>query len=105
MILFYIDKTEYLKCRYLKFLTKPHPMKTVLKINLLIIYLLLVNACKRDADILPAKIDKDPSVKLILNYKVDGAALIFDSLMYTNNAGNNYEVSRLEYYISNITFH
>src|ERR1035437_8930787 len=80
-------------------------MKTVLKINLLLITVLLFNACKRDMDIVPEKIDKGLTLKLSINYKVDSTSLIFDSLMYTNNAGNIYEVSRLEYYISNITFH
>lgn len=80
-------------------------MKTVFKISLLLITILLFNGCKRDSDIVPDKIDKGISLKLAINHKVDGVSLIFDSLMYVNNAGNTYEVSRLEYYISNITFH
>lgn len=80
-------------------------MKTVLKTSLLLIAILSFNGCKRDSDIVPDKIENGVSLKLNINYKVDGIPLIFDSLMYTNNAGNNYEVSRLEYYISRITFH
>jgi low affinity Fe/Cu permease len=46
-------------------------MKTVLKINLLLITVLLFNACKRDMDIVPEKIDKGLTLKLSINYKVD----------------------------------
>ncbi|MCB0396478.1 MAG: hypothetical protein KDD36_07480 [Flavobacteriales bacterium] len=44
------------------------------------------------------------SVNLAVNYEVDGAALIPDTMIYTNAAGNLYSVSRLEYYISDVTF-
>lgn len=80
-------------------------MKTVLKITLSLIAVLLFNSCKRTEDVVPKKIDKGILLKLTLNYKVDGIPFIFDSIIYTNNAGNTYEVTRLEYYISNITFH
>ncbi len=80
-------------------------MKTVLKTSLFLITILLFNGCKRDTDLIPEKADNGVTLNLKINYKVDGAALIFDSILYTNTAGNNYEVSRLEYYISNITFH
>lgn len=80
-------------------------MKPVFKISFILISVLFFTACKRTEDLIPDKIDAGISLNLTINYKVDGAALIFDSLLYTNNAGNNYKVTRLEYYISNITFH
>ena len=38
-----------------------------------------------------------------VHYNIDGTPLIFDSINYTNAAGNKYSITRLEFYISNIT--
>lgn len=42
------------------------------------------------------------SLNINLEYMVDGSGLVFDTILYTNAAGNNYSVNRLQYYISNI---
>lgn len=42
---------------------------------------------------------------LLISYAVNGQPFYFDSLMYVNSAGNQYEVNRLEYYISSIALH
>ncbi len=43
------------------------------------------------------------SLKLTFKYEIDGEALVFDEIKYKNAADNEYSVSKLEYYISNIT--
>lgn len=45
------------------------------------------------------------SIQFNINYKADETPLQFDTIRYTNQAGNVYSVTRLEYYLSNITFH
>lgn len=40
-----------------------------------------------------------------VNHTVDGAPLIWDSLLYTNQAGNVYSVERLQYYLSDFRFY
>lgn len=45
------------------------------------------------------------NVTINLSHNIDGRPLYFDSLMYSNNAGELYSVSNLEYYISSIRFY
>jgi hypothetical protein len=40
--------------------------------------------------------------KVQLSYAVDGQNVVFDSILYSNDAGNQYSIFRLEYYISNV---
>jgi len=80
-------------------------MKSSFRLNVFLLIALLIIGCKRDQDIVPVKAEKNISSKLLISYNVDNAPLIFDSVQYQNLAGNNYGVTRLEYYISNITFH
>jgi hypothetical protein len=42
------------------------------------------------------------SIKVMLHYTVDQQPLIFDSLIYSNKAGNIFSVTHLEYYISDV---
>ncbi len=62
----------------------------------------LFSSCVKD----PPKVIPVTSGSLVIkvDYKVDGKPLIFDSLMYTNTAGNLYSVSRLEYFLSGFVF-
>ena len=53
--------------------------------------------CKKEKD--------SGTVNLNISYAVDGVPLNFDTMMYQNEAGNQFSVTRLEYYISNISFH
>ncbi|MCC7430512.1 hypothetical protein IT568_06710 [bacterium] len=45
------------------------------------------------------------SVTFEFMHKVDGETVILDSLKYTNAAENNYSISKLVYYVSDVTFH
>ncbi len=76
-------------------------MKTIIKILPLLFFVTILNSCKRDKDIVPEKVSLDINI----GYSIDDLPLIVDSIMYTNAAGNVYEITRLEYYISNIVLH
>ncbi len=58
-------------------------------------------ACKKNDNFFPEKI----KLTIKLNHVIDGNLLVFDTLVFFNEAGNNYEITRLEYYISNIKLH
>jgi hypothetical protein len=69
----------------------------------LVIAGLSITSCKND------KYNSEPSgygdFKININYNIDGKPLAFDTIMYTNDAGNNYSVTRLQYYISGLKFY
>lgn len=45
------------------------------------------------------------ALTLRISHVVDGEALRFDDVRYTNAAGNVYSVERLEYYVSSVVLH
>ena len=75
-------------------------MKNLKLLVLLLLPLLFFSSCEKD--------DDDPTAETILNinigYNVDGAAVIFDSVIYMNEAGSNYSISKLHYYLSGFRF-
>ena len=65
----------------------------------------LFSACKKKES--TEEIQPEPTsgtVSLKLSYNVDGASLLFDTIHYVNQAGNQYSISKLVYYLSNISF-
>jgi hypothetical protein len=44
------------------------------------------------------------SLQVLLHYKVDNQPLLFDTMAYNCEAGYQYEVTRLYYYVSNFRF-
>ncbi len=42
------------------------------------------------------------TLQITISHSVDGQQLIWDSIMYKNDAGNRYGISKLQYYISNV---
>lgn len=76
-----------------------------MKINLIscLIFLGVVSflACKKEEDLFLEK----SNISVNLRHVVDSQPLLFDTIMYYNLAGNNYQVTKLEYYISNIKLH
>jgi hypothetical protein len=70
---------------------------------LLIVSFLVVAlvSCRKDDDN-PAPVHK--GVEINLSYTIDGYALLFDTIMYDNDAGNKYGVTRLHYYLSAFEF-
>ncbi len=72
--------------------------------SLLVLSLLLFfSACKNNDELA----DDSPNGKLTINFEhfADGKELIFDNMNYTNAAGNQYEVTEIQWFISDITLH
>ena len=56
-------------------------------------------SCRKEKEnVIPVPLTGDLAVNV--GYHVDGKKLFFDSLMYTNAAGNVYSVSKVHYYLS-----
>lgn len=82
-------------------------MKTRYLIPAFVIPFLFFVSCKKDETDTPTP--TPPAVKetnLIINlgYNVDGETVTFDTIRYANQAGNQYSISRLHYYLSAFKF-
>ena len=78
-------------------------MKTQL-IKLAALLLLLAIGCKKDNTTQPVpQPAAQSSITFKNNYEVDGKELLFDTLLYQTDAGYNYSVSNLQYYLSGIS--
>lgn len=82
-----------------------HPTPT--RITAAIAILLLITACKKEVTTLPDTVAPPVNTKatLIVDHHIDGQGMVLNSQEYTNAAGNVYTITRLEYYLSDITFH
>lgn len=65
---------------------------------LFFVMILFIASCKKDDETTII----DSSLSLNLAFKVGAQPLEFDTIIYTNAAGNEYSVTRLQFYISNI---
>lgn len=67
----------------------------------------LFSACKKEDEVAPTN-DIDPNRKgtIVLEFdnKVGSLGLVLDSPFYTNSFGQNYSISKFDYFISNIVF-
>lgn len=66
---------------------------------LLVVCLLQAVSCKKDPEPLA---EQTAQLQFMLSYHSDSEPLLFDTMLYRNAAGEDYSVSRLEYYISNV---
>lgn len=68
----------------------------------LIFSLLVLNfsSCKKDVFV-----PENGTLTLNVEYRVEDKLVQFDTLLYTNQAGNKYSLNHLEYYISNIVLY
>jgi len=74
------------------------------KIIILALMVITITACRKErANVIPAPNLGDVNVQL--KYNVDGKPLVFDTLIYTNAAGNLYSVSKVRYYLSRFRFY
>ena len=71
-----------------------------MKIVVVVVLVLLALGCKKDET--PGPVN---GLNLVIDYSVDGQPLLFDSLMYVSPAGETYQVTRLEYYLSGFRFY
>lgn len=74
-------------------------MNRSLLILMLLVATVYTTGCKKDKT--------TPFGKLVLKleHKVDNAPLVWDSTMYTNEAGNRYGIERVQYYLSDFHFY
>lgn len=73
---------------------------------LLLAGIIVTSGCvKEKTNVIPQPSASYGDVNLKIGYDIDGAPLIFDSLLYTNVAGNKYSISKINYYISRIRFY
>lgn len=74
-----------------------------LKTLFLILLMNYLTACKKDDKTTPPS----PSGKIIfsINHQVNGEPLTENDLIYTNAAGNEYLITEVKYFISDITFY
>lgn len=72
--------------------------KGILRLLLFVLLISIFSCKKNDSNPVASRYKIDFRV----HYTIDGNLLLKDTLIYTNDAGNKYSVSRLEYYISAI---
>lgn len=69
-----------------------------------VITALLISGCKKDDDETPTPTPtvQDKYLTFNFTYNVDGSVLSFNNIQYVNDAGNQYSVTKLNYYLSQI---
>lgn len=74
-------------------------------LGMLIISVLIISSCKKEDKINPTDtIDPNKSGTIILYFdnRVGSLDLVLDSMYYTNTYGQDYSISKFDYFISNI---
>lgn len=77
-------------------------MKNIKFFLLIIIAILTFNFCKKEKKETPIDTGK---IRFIFTHLIDGKALQKDTMKYMNAAGNNYSVSEVKYFISDVTLY
>lgn len=75
-------------------------MHNKLAFILLVILAIINTSCTNDP-IVPD--NPTGKIKFEFLHKIDGKTIVFDSLMYTNEAGNKYLVNEIQYFISDVS--
>lgn len=57
-------------------------------------------SCKKTKPIIT-----DADITFLMDYKVDGTDVVFNNIQFTNAAGNEYSITRLDYFLSHFVFH
>jgi hypothetical protein len=78
-------------------------MEIIQKILLpsIILVLVLFSGCNDNKE----KVVEEAKITIHFEHKIDGIKLQTDTLKYTNAAGNQYLVSEIQYFISDVTFY
>ena len=76
-------------------------LKSILIVSVLTLMFTIASCCTGNPE------PYYPSGKLQLEFihKINGSEIVFDNMMYVNEAGNNYLVSEIQYFISDVTLH
>lgn len=61
-----------------------------------------ISGCKTDP-VQPA--DEYGKIKFTFDHRINGQAIVFDEMKYTNEADNQYLVNEIQYFISDVTIH
>jgi hypothetical protein len=65
--------------------------------------ILLLQGCKEDDN--PAPVTPSGTIVFLIDHQVNGQPLVENDLIYTNAAGNEYLITDVKYFISDITFY
>ena len=69
-----------------------------------ILLLCLCSSCtKDDPPVIPE--ENNGHIQLVFAHYVDGVPLQKDTMKFTNEAGNNYEINEIKYFISDVVFY
>jgi len=69
---------------------------------LLLSVMIVMGSCKKDE---PIETNKFGKISFQFAHKVNGLALVTDTLIYVNAAGNEYLVNEVQYFISDVILH
>ncbi|HNW70515.1 MAG TPA: hypothetical protein PKI01_08950 [Bacteroidales bacterium] len=64
--------------------------------------MMVIGSCKKDE---PIETNKFGKISFQFAHKVNGLALVTDTLIYVNAAGNEYLVNEVQYFISDVILH
>ncbi|MDP4267282.1 MAG: hypothetical protein Q8880_07600 [Bacteroidota bacterium] len=78
-----------------------HSIKFLTFISLFI----FIYSCKKDSNSTATQEASTGHLSLSFSHKVNGKTVVFDSLIYTNEAGNKYMVHDIQYFISDLTLY
>lgn len=76
--------------------------RKVIPVFLAVYVILILSACKKTDNTTAQPVVIPPTVSL--SYSVDNRSLQFDTIKYTNAAGNIYSINRLQFYLSAFEF-
>ncbi len=76
-------------------------MKTYIKILIFIsLVSLVLSSCKKEETEDPMPVVGN--LEFIFDHQINGNAIVYDSTMYTNDAGNEYQINEIQYFVSDI---
>lgn len=77
--------------------------KTILLLSVASLVLFVINtSCKKDDN---SDVPEHGTIMLVFTQYCDGSPLEYDTMKYTNAAGNHYQVSEIQYFVSDVVFH
>lgn len=81
-----------------------HKISQNQQIAVFLIFLLFVYSCKKESEIKTERAIGSGKINLVFAHHVNGIPMITDTMQYVNTAGNQYLISEIQYFISDLTF-
>lgn len=72
---------------------------------LLFTLMILLLACKKNEPIKPEPISDAGKIKINFNHTINDEPIVFDTIIYINEAGNPYMITEIMYFISDVKLH